>query len=105
MTVARLQDSPGQAARRRSVVSALNLFGFATDSLVVELTSLTSAPLCWPPTHRATVSASGALQVLERGRMVRRFAAGEWKSAGRLINLRPERRSVVVIELEGRVAA
>lgn len=103
--MARLQDSPGQAARRRSVVPALNLFGFATDSLVVELASLTSAPLCWPPTHRAMVTANGALQVLERDREIRRFAAGEWKSAGRLINLRPEHRTVVVIELEGRVAA
>jgi hypothetical protein len=104
MTVAQRQHNPGTAIRRR-VVSASNLFGLPSDSLVVEVTSMTTPWLTWPRTHSATVTRTGALRVVERGRVVRRFSAGQWRVAGRLINIRAEHRSVVVIDLEASAAA
>lgn len=104
MALARRQGSTGQAAPR-SVVPASNLFGLPNDSLVIDTPLPTRPFLAWPPAARAHVTGSGALHVVERGRVVHRFAADQWKAAGRLINLRPEHWAVVVIELVAGVAA
>jgi hypothetical protein len=100
MTVAQPQPNTENAGQRRSVVPALNLFGLPSDSLVVEVASKTTPLLTWPRSHRATLSNKGDLHVTENGRIVRSFRRGAWRRAGRLINIRPEYRSVVVIEIE-----
>ena len=104
MDAARRQRSTGRPALR-SVVPVSNLFAFATNSLIVETARLTVPLLAWPPSHRAIVTPTGALHVVERGRVVKRFAAGEWITVGRLINIRAEHRAVVVVELRPSEAA
>lgn len=103
MDAARSQDSPEDAARPR-VVSASNLCCLPSDSLVVEVTSVTTPWLTWPRSHSATVTPTGALDIVERGHVVQSFSAGGWSRVDRLINIHAEHRSVVVIELDAGAA-
>ncbi len=102
--MAQVQDNRAGADRRR-VFPASNLFGFPNDTLLIDTPYPARPLLAWPPTAKATVTPTGALHVVERGRVVRRFATGEWITVRRLNNIRAEHRSVVVVDLRAGEAA